>query len=101
MRGSRARARTLFIVNMRWAGGAGDDLMVGGLGSDQFVMSKGHDLIQDFDPLDGDLVLVEDPGLISINETDSGLMLTLEKTDNSLFLKGLTSDDVAGYAIFS
>ena len=82
-------------------GGAGDDLMTGGLGGDRFVMSKGQDLIKDFDPLEGDRVLVTEPDAISMAETDSGLMLMLEETDDSLLLQGVTSDDVSGYVVFS
>ena len=82
-------------------GGADDDLMIGGLGADRFAMSRGHDLIEDFDPSEGDLILVEDPDAIAMKETDSGLMLRLETADDSLLLQGLTSDDVSGYAVFS
>lgn len=48
-------------------GGSEADLLVGGSGADLFVIGEGNDLILDFNPKEGDrLVLRNDPG-ISIN----------------------------------
>ena len=80
-------------------GGAGDDLMNGGRGADQFEMSKGQDRIEDFDPSDGDQIIVEDADLISMTAAAGGLMLTRDGEEHSLMLQGLTVNDVSGYDI--
>ena len=48
-------------------GGSEADLLIGGIGADLFVIGEGNDLIIDFNPEEGDrLVIGNDPG-ISIN----------------------------------
>ena len=81
-------------------GGAGDDLITGGLGADQFEMSKGYDVVEDFAPMDGDVIGVDDSDLISLNTTSSGVLLSLRGTDHALLLQGLAMDDLSGYDIF-
>ena len=81
-------------------GGAGDDLITGGLGADQFEMSKGYDIVEDFAPMDGDVIGVDDSDLISLNTTSSGVLLSLRGTDHALLLQGMAMDDLSGYDIF-
>ena len=81
-------------------GGAGDDLMTGGSGADQFEMSKGYDVVEDFAPMDGDVIGVDDSDLILLNTTSSGVLLSLRGTDHALLLQGLAMDDLSGYDIF-
>ena len=81
-------------------GGAGDDNLLGGVGADLFKMSTGRDLVQDFNPGDGDLVAVDDPDLMTATATDLGVIFSLDGSDDSLVLSGMSIDDLIGYDIF-
>ena len=81
-------------------GGAGDDKLTGGEGADLFEMSKGQDQIHDFNPSEGDLVAVDDPDLVSATATDLGVIVRLDRSDDSLLLSGMSTDDLVGYDIF-
>ena len=64
-------------------------------------MSKGQDLIEDFDPSEGDQIIVENDDLISMTPAAGGLMLTRDGEEHSLVLQSLTSSDMSGYDIFA
>ena len=46
------------LVNNSLSGGSGGDTLIGGSGSDRFVLSTGNDTITDFDPEQGDQLVV-------------------------------------------
>ena len=75
-------------------GGPGDDLIVGGRGADSFRISKGDDRITDFDPLEGD-VLVLPAGLeTTLTLAVSGVLLTSDR--GTTLIEGLTLEQVEG-----
>ena len=82
-------------------GGVGDDNMTGGQGADRFFLSKGQDSIQDFNPAEGDVVVVDNPSSMTVTATVGGVMLAIEGKVDSLFLSGMSTDELAGYDIFS
>ena len=41
-------------------GGNGDDVLIGGEGADDFELSEGNDVIQDFDNVEGDSIILPD-----------------------------------------
>ncbi len=57
-------------------GGNGDDVLIGGPGADQFRLSKGQDLIEDFNLNQGDLLITSNPGKLSINQQGDNLLIT-------------------------
>ena len=81
--------------NDRLAGGAGNDRLTGGADADVFVISKGNDVIRDFDWLEGDRLMVEDMSSVSITPTSQGLLLSITDTDDSLLLRGFDSGDLS------
>ena len=81
-------------------GGIDDDRLIGGSGADRFVFSQGQDLIRDFSVFEGDIIEVDDPSLIQFNNSNRGVMLTLDGTQDSLLLRSLSTEDLLGYDIF-
>ena len=81
-------------------GGIDDDRLIGGSGADRFVFSQGQDLIRDFSVVEGDIIEVDDPSLIQFNNSNRGVMLTLEGSQDSLLLRSLSTEDLVGYEIF-
>ena len=76
------------------SGGRGDDLILGGAGADSFRISKGEDRIVDFDPLEGD-VLVLPAGLEpTLTLAVSGVLLRSDR--GTTLLEGLTLQQVEG-----
>ena len=57
-------------------GGNGDDVLIGGPGADQFRLSKGQDLIEDFNLNQGDLLITSNPGKLSIKQQGDNLLIT-------------------------
>ncbi|MDA8575300.1 Ig-like domain-containing protein [Alphaproteobacteria bacterium] len=79
-------------------GNRGDDFMVGGLGGDIFVFPPtGHDIVGDFNPLQGDRIDVGDPSLVSISSrVDGSTVLNISgNVDASITLENYNSADFA------
>ena len=57
-------------------GGNDDDVLIGGPGADQFRLSKGQDLIEDFNLNQGDLLITSNPGKLSIKQEADNLLIT-------------------------
>ena len=75
-------------------GGRGDDLILGGAGADSFRISKGEDRIVDFDPLEGDVLLLPAGLEPTFTSVDSGVLLTSDR--GTTLLEGLTLQQVEG-----
>ena len=80
------------------AGNRGDDLMLGGLGGDIFVFPPiGHDIVGDFNPLQGDRIDVSDPSLVSVTSSANGstVLNITGNVDASITLENFNSVDFA------
>ena len=80
-------------------GGSGDDILKGGLGRDKFVLSKGKDIIKDFDVSQGDVIKIDPNIELKIRQKGddlmlkaSGNMMTTLMNLNKLFHMGLITN---------
>ena len=80
-------------------GGSGDDHLIGGEGADRFELSTGHDVVRDFNPIEGDLIEAADPDLIRFSPSGLGMTLSLEGSRGSLLLESVSSEELLGYDI--
>ena len=80
-------------------GGSGDDHLIGGEGADRFELSTGHDVVRDFNPIEGDLIEVADPDLVRFSPSSLGVTLSLEGSRGSLLLESVSSEELIGYDI--
>lgn len=87
-------------------GGDGNDVLQGGGGADTFFFSAGADSIRDFNPDDGDILVIradfQDAGnatfadlLDNAVESTTGLTIFSESTGSSLFLAGIAKADLS------
>ena len=79
----------------RLAGGAGNDVLIGGAGADRFVISKGNDVIRDFDLSAGDRLELDPSKMIVLESTGRGLLLRVDGTDDSVLLRDVSADAVS------
>ena len=63
------------LVNYSLRGGSGDDTLIGGSGSDRFVLSTGNGTITDFDPEQGDQLVIDQDLTLSFNQDGKHLLL--------------------------
>ena len=67
--------------NDKLNGGDGDDSLIGGTGADRFVLSTGNDTITDFDPEQGDQLVI-DPDLTLSFQQDGNHLLLLDDANS-------------------
>ena len=88
-------------------GGAGDDALVGGLGADTFIydldplIDNGNDIISGYSSLEGDIIVLQNAGGITISDLDDVLDFTINaggKYEASLLHNNLTTS--AGTIVF-
>ena len=73
-------------------GGLGDDTFAGGEGADLFDLSLGSDVIKDFNPEDGDRIILPDGQEFDLIQDEDDLVILLED-GSSRVLEGLSREE--------
>jgi Ca2+-binding RTX toxin-like protein len=85
------------------AGGAGDDMLIGGAGADTFIISRGRDIVRDYNFAEGDRIVVDAAGLGISGRDDlvvkngNELFATIDAVEVSILVTagGLRLEDIA------
>jgi hypothetical protein len=96
LRGGRGRDRLSGGAGADWlSGGRDDDVLLGGPGPDTFHVERGGgaDIIEDFDPLDGDRVEIEQGQGFEIRQIGRDTVVLLP--GGRLVLRGVRAGDLA------